>query len=100
GDCAGHGGQHVHEFDDGLRQILHGQFGVLARCPSYLPPNAKVSDGRQPPMTFVLAPQRTGWLPLAGPPCWLMSFFRFIQYSGSRCAWAMAKIQTVSPIRI
>ncbi len=30
-------------------------------------PNAKVSDGSQPPMTFVIHSERNGWLPFAAP---------------------------------
>ena len=30
-------------------------------------PNAKVSDGSQPPMTFVFQSGQIGWLPFAGP---------------------------------
>jgi hypothetical protein len=30
-------------------------------------PNAKVSDGSQPPMAFALSCELNGWLPFAGP---------------------------------
>ena len=33
-------------------------------------PNAQVSDGSQPPLTFGFHPQRNGWLPFAAP-AWL-----------------------------
>src|ERR1035441_1042920 len=34
------------------------------------PPNAKVSDGSQPPLKFDFDHPREGWLPFAAPPCW------------------------------
>lgn len=83
----------------GLLQDFSGQRVIWTNEHDWCAPCRHINDQAQARRTHDFRRQDSRQPALPGALCWLIFCRRSIQYSGSRWPWAIARIQTVSPVR-